>query len=187
MSMLIVSVNYIFAKIKIVSKRNKASVVLLFSTMYLYIGWINSKIGLNSHFVSILICLNLLLIIGIIDYIENTISKEIIVLGFFLGGIVFFVNPNINVKDLIITIFGIGFSMGILSYITKNGIGIGDAYLFSLISLFLGWEIGVGILLYTLVISGFIGIVIIVKGKSSKKTLIPLGPIALFVTLLMVM
>lgn len=140
------------------------------------------KYGFNNYTIAFFIIIYILLLISIKDIRERSIPLDLIILGIFFGGILLIYNPNINIIDVLISIVGIGGFNLLISKVTKGGIGEGDILVFVLIGIILGWKMALAIILYTFIIAGISGIILLILKKANKKTELPLAPFILIAT-----
>lgn len=130
-----------------------------------------NNIGIIGVFILLVICT-----------LEDIKSKKIVtwhcimVLPFLLLDIGF--NQSVTVLARLIGLL-IGSSFFVLSKLTKEQIGIGDAYVITAIGLLLGGLRCFEIITYSFLLSSFIAIILMVVFKFSKKRSIPFIPILL--------
>ncbi len=139
------------------------------------------KYGFNVDFIVFFILSACLIAITFIDIdyriIPNTISYPGIIIGFAASFFVSINNP-INAAIGILTGAGILFSTAFIykAVTGVEGMGMGDVKLMAMIGAFLGWEA----VLYTIIISAFIGsivgvLLVLLAGKG-RRYAIPYGP-----------
>jgi len=135
-----------------------------------------NKFGYQPSFYSYYVLTGLIGLMACIDLLTYHIPDELLIIGGIIGVAALAVNPNIvwyiNIGATVVTV-GVMF---MLSKLLKGGIGSGDGYVLGLITLFLGWEQMVIVFLSALVLSGVVGILLIVSGKGHKKTILPFVP-----------
>lgn len=124
----------------------------------------------------------IILTAAIIDLKKQIIPNILIILGlsFRLG---IYIYEIFSVEDIKTTVINdaIGFAIGfvllaLVSVITKQGIGFGDAKLFGVIGLTSGSFCTYSTLFASLLISAFVSIILLISGKKGKKDSIPFGP-----------
>lgn len=147
---------------------------------------LNKKYGFNNYTIGFFIIIYVLLLISIKDIQERIIPLDLIILGMLFGVILLIYNPNIKMLDVFISIVGIGGFNLIISKATKGGIGEGDILVFILIGIILGWKMALAIILYTFIIAGLSGIILLILKKANKKTELPLAPFILTATLFII-
>jgi prepilin signal peptidase PulO-like enzyme (type II secretory pathway) len=154
-------------------------VIIMGSLFYLIV----KKFELNNYSLAYIITIYLLVIISITDINEKHIPVEIIMIGGITGGVMHFINPNTKgLKELIaLVVFSI---LGLALYkISKEGIGLGDILVLIIITMFLGWEMALTILIFSLVLAGAIGFFLLVFKRVNKKARMPFVPFILVATL----
>lgn len=119
---------------------------------------------------------------AMIDLRKKIIPNFLIVIGlvFRLGIYIYEIITSEDIKSIVIN-DAIGFAIGfvllaLVSVITKQGIGFGDAKLFGVIGLTSGSFCTYSTLFTSLLISAVISIVLLISGKKGKKESIPFGP-----------
>ena len=135
------------------------------------------KFGLGFEFIKYAALICWLIVIGIIDlqttdiYFKTTLSGVIVAIiyisvGYFLG---------YGIKDYL---FGGLLGAGIISAIVllTRGMGWGDVEVFLLCGLFTGLKLTIITLFLSFVIGGFIGVLLIILKKKSRKDYIPFAP-----------
>lgn len=75
----------------------------------------------------------------------------------------------------------LGWAMGlgiitIIIFISRGGMGFGDAKLMGMLGAFLGWRRGLAALMVGAVLGGIIGILLLLTGRKGRKDMIPYGP-----------
>ncbi len=147
--------------------------IIIFSAVITTINYF--YFGFNSHFISIEFTLMMLLVLSVIDIQTKTIPYPLILIAFIIGGLTVYCNPNVTILDGLMGL-GVGSGFIILSLITRGAIGMGDAIIISFIGFTLGWQTGISVILYALVVSGLVSIFLIAFKKASKKTELPFIP-----------
>jgi Flp pilus assembly protein protease CpaA len=71
--------------------------------------------------------------------------------------------------------------------VTKGGMGMGDVKLFGVLGLLLGWDGVFYVILYAVALVAGYGIVMMVRKKMDRKTMIPIGPFTLLSMLVSVL
>lgn len=167
---------------KIYYKYSISILLLIFLGVAGYLSFI--KFGYQYSFYSYFALTGLLGLMACIDILTYHIPDELLVLSGIIGLILLIVNPNvvwyINILGAIITIL----IWWILSKILKAGMGSGDGYSLALITLFLGWEQTFIVFLSALVLSGIVGMLLIMLKKGTKKTALPFLPFLAIVQIL---
>ena len=70
---------------------------------------------------------------------------------------------------------------------TKGDLGMGDVKLFACVGLYLGLEKVMQAMFYSAILSGIIGIVLIIISVSNKKKIMPFAPFMLVGTLVAIL
>ena len=146
------------------------------------------QISLKSNNVSVINFIKLyglfVMVLGasIIDLKKKIIPNMIILVGlaFRLLIYIYEIIKSENLKETITSDligFAIGFGiLAVVSFITKQGIGFGDAKLFGVIGLVGGSFCTYSTLFASLIISALVSVILLVTGKKGKKDTIPFGP-----------
>lgn len=114
---------------------------------------------------------------GMEDMKNKTISNRLIIVGMIAG--VMLTLANIAIPPLINAALGLvlaGGVFGLLYLISKGGIGFGDVKLFACAGIFLGFEKTITTMIVATVLSGLVGLILIISRISSRKSMIPFAP-----------
>lgn len=127
--------------------------------------------------------------IALIDYKEQIIPNKLVVVGLIYWVIFIivdcFVLKNNPLFDIIkVSFWGMllgGLLFLIPSIITKNGVGMGDVKLFGTLGLIYGFSLSEStnvftIIFLTIVLIFFVGIVLIICQKATRKSTLPMAP-----------
>lgn len=158
---------------------------LIFFVLIISIILLVNKYAYNSYSLTYLLLIYLLLMITYHDLKERLIPVKWLALGILIGLVLLINNPNFKLIEGIIGSVAIGSFLILVSKVTKGGVGMGDAYVFSLISLLIGWELAGGILIFAILLSGILGIVLFTFKKVNRKSTVPFMPFVMLGTLLM--
>lgn len=144
------------------------------------------KFGFNSYSMTILCFIYILFIITVHDFKEKFIPTNWLVLGIIMGLILLVNNPNMKMLEGITGSVIMCVTLLVFSKITKGGIGRGDAYVFALISLLIGWRMASTIFVLSIMLSGLLGIILYVLRRVNKKDSMPFIPFVMVVTLIII-
>lgn len=124
----------------------------------------------------------LVLVSSIIDFKKKIIPNLVILVGlaFRILIYVYEIMTLESIKEILVSDligFAIGFGiLAVVSFITKQGIGFGDAKLFGVIGLVGGSFCTYSTLFASLIISAVVSVILLISGKKGKKDTIPFGP-----------
>lgn len=159
---------------------------ILLSTIILSAYMLIKKYGYNSYTLTCVCLIYFLLIITFHDIKERIIPFKWIIFGSLVGSTLLINNPNLKIIEGCLGTIGVGSFLLIICKITKESLGTGDAYVFALISLLIGWKMAGTIFMLALLLSGIIGIVLYAFKKVNRKTTVPFMPFVMVVTLLII-
>lgn len=128
---------------------------------------------------SILLCL--LLLISIHDIRSKTIENKHIVFGIVIlvciNILEFYKIRNFDfIKDSLVGGGSAIIIMFILFYFIKDGVGFGDVKLLGMLGLYLGFQEFINVLLISSILSGVIGLGLVIFKKLDRKAMIPYAP-----------
>ncbi|GMQ64490.1 prepilin peptidase [Vallitalea maricola] len=141
---------------------------------------------LTNYFIAMELTTWFLIITTIRDCKDKQIPMDVVIITFIIGVILLFFNPNVIWIHSLIGFVGIGGIIALISVLTKGAIGIGDALVIGTIGLILGYKMAIAVLLYSLVLSGLIGLGLMVFGKVTRKTKLPMVPFMLCAFLIII-
>jgi leader peptidase (prepilin peptidase)/N-methyltransferase len=133
--------------------------------------------GLSFDFLKYSILVVMLILIGMIDfdttdiYFKTTFTGSILGIAFLLYGYYL----GFGVKQFILGAAVGGAAIAAVILLTK-GMGWGDAEICFMSGLFLGFKLTLFMLFISIVLGGFIGLMLIVFKIKSRKDYIPFGP-----------
>ncbi|SHK07588.1 Flp pilus assembly protein, protease CpaA [Paramaledivibacter caminithermalis DSM 15212] len=161
--------------------------ITLFIDVFLFIIYflIYRKYGFSSLFFSNIILMSILLTISIMDIKMKIIPNNLVISGIILGTIMVFLNNHISIISALLGCTICGGLIAIISFITRGSIGMGDAKLFACIGIFLGLHMTLGILIVATILSGLIGLYLLIFKKADRKTLLPFAPYIFAATIFM--
>ena len=119
----------------------------------------------------------------IIDMQKQIISDKLIAISALLGVVMVFLDPELSFLNALM-----GFVLGggillIVFFISKGSLGLGDVKLFACIGIFLGMDKVLSAMFVSALLSGLVGLVLIIKSDSNRKQSIPFAPFILIGTL----
>lgn len=141
---------------------------------------------LTNYFIAMELTTWFLIITTIRDCKDKQIPMDVVIITFIIGVILLFFNPNVIWTHSLIGFVGIGGIIALISVLTKGAIGIGDALVIGTIGLILGYKMALAVLLYSLVLSGLIGLELMAFGKVNRKTKLPMVPFMLCAFLIII-
>lgn len=122
-----------------------------------------------------------------VDYKSKIIPNKLIMTVSFIGFILIFLNKDITVLQSLSGAVICGGIVLIASILSKEAIGMGDVKLFACIGLFIGVENGLCSLIYSVMLSGIIGAILLIKNRENKSKEIAFAPFALMGTLITIL
>lgn len=124
--------------------------------------------------------------IAYFDYRKKIIPNFFIITGVVIWAVFFLIEWLIGGLDwlslLKFSLFGLLLGGGVLLIsllIARNGIGMGDVKLFAVIGLVYGFSNTFLIMIISLFIMAIIGIILMVRKKATKKSMLPMAPFLL--------
>lgn len=111
------------------------------------------------------------------DYRERLISNKLIIVGIVLGlaAAVLDIDSAKLIQSVVIFIV-VGVILFLLTFATKGGVGMGDAKLIAVSSLYTGLVGMITLMFYSLVLSGLTGLVLLISKRANSKSRIPFAP-----------
>jgi prepilin signal peptidase PulO-like enzyme (type II secretory pathway) len=130
-----------------------------------------------------LISYGILMIILILACIEDvktkTISNKLIIFSLIIGITMVFINPDINCKQAILGGLVAFLSLWVISFLSKGDLGMGDVKLFATVGLYIGLEKVMQAMFYSAILSGIVGVILLIKSVSNKNKAMPFAPFVL--------
>ncbi|GKX30939.1 hypothetical protein SH1V18_34190 [Vallitalea longa] len=163
------------------NKRLKIKCLIISIAMAIVSFFIYCQYGYSNHFIAVLLTSWFLISVSISDWKDKQIPVDILIITDVLGVILLFFNPNVELIHSMIGFFGVGGFVLLISIITRKAIGMGDAIVIGTIGLILGYKMALTVLVYSLVLVGLIGLVLMTIGKVNRKTQLPMVPFILTV------
>ncbi len=136
-------------------------------------------------FVTHVILILFLAIVTFYDLKSLIIPDGVIIAGVTVGLVLLFLNKDNSLITVILAscVMG-GLGLGI-SLLTKGGLGLGDVKLMATLAIYMGlWNV-ISVALVASVLSGVVGLFLLVAGKANKKTFIPFAPFVLVSTVVL--
>ncbi|GFR36406.1 prepilin peptidase [Thermobrachium celere] len=187
---LIPVVSYIFLRGKCRSCGEKIS--MLYPSIELFtgimFGFLYLKFGYSLEFFKYAVMICFLIVIGVIDYMTTDVYFSITVTGVIFGAIFIVLEKIYLNKPIIHAILGGLIAAGVIAaivYLTK-AMGEGDIEICFLSGLFLGYKYSFLMLLFSFIIGGIIGAILIILKIKDRKDYIPFGPFISLSTILVV-
>lgn len=139
-------------------------------------------------FIAFLSLFIILLMASLIDYKTLMIPNEIVLLGLALGLVTVWINPMVSLQESLIGFLALGVGMALISFVSKENIGYGDAKLISIIGLLLGWKIGLVTAFIAFAFSALVGLFLLTFKIKGRKEMLPFAPFLLisFVVIIMI-
>lgn len=154
--------------------------ILTVSILFLY-----NRYGLTNQFIAMSFITWLLMSMSVHDIRYREVPMDALILGGVIGVCMVILNPNLVWQDALIGCIAVGGSLAALSRITRGALGMGDAFVISVVGLVLGYKMAIAILLYGLVISGVVGLILLTFRVVNRKTRLPLVPFLLMAYMLL--
>lgn len=145
------------------------------------------KYDISNYFIVLTYIAFILILISVTDIINKEVPLDLISVSVIIGVLMFFFNPNISVREAVIGFLGLGGVLIMLSRLTRGAFGMGDSLVISVLGLFLGWQICLIILLYSFVISGLVGLVLMIFKYVNRKSTLPFVPFVLIAFLIVIL
>jgi leader peptidase (prepilin peptidase) / N-methyltransferase len=176
---LIPVLSYIFLKGKCRHCKEKISIkypIIELITCALFLVFY-IKFGLTFELVKFSVFTCFMLVIGIIDLETTDVYVKTTICGL-IAGIIFVIAGHFYGLPVLTYIYGGVLGGGIITIIIllTHGMGWGDVEICLLAGIFLGLKLTVVMLLFSFVLGGVIGVLLILTKKKTRKDYIPFGP-----------
>lgn len=149
--------------------------VILFNTLYVEISFLEQM--------KILILTGFIYPMAIIDYRVHKIPNQLLLIAFVIRIIIYVIEFIISKDDAIVTVKSdlagaviIGGFFLIILLVFKNSIGMGDIKLFALMGLYQGLLGAFNSVFFSLIVSFFISLALLLSKRKNRKDVIPFGP-----------
>lgn len=126
----------------------------------------------------------LLAIISFIDLKKQVIPDKLALACFLLSAVSLLFSDDTTTLSGILGCALCGGILLMLSFVTKDGIGLGDAKLFAAVGLGLGAARAVNALMISAVLSGMFGLILMLINVRNRKKTIPFAPFILLAVLI---
>ncbi len=121
----------------------------------------------------------LLELAAVYDLQQGIIPDGLIAVGMVAGFGTLMIDPGASPLDSAAGGIGAGALMALVSLLTKNGLGMGDAKLFACIGVFLGLGQTLTVAVLSIILSGVAGVILLARDRGNKNRTIPLAPLML--------
>ncbi len=115
-------------------------------------------------------CIALLLVIAVVDVQCRRVLDRLTYPGMAVGPLFAWLWPGLGVRDALWGGLAALIIFGTLVLLSRQGMGLGDVKLATLIGLYLGWPQVLPALLTALLLGGLVGVVILLSGGSRRST-----------------
>ncbi len=156
-------------------KKNKISPLVDIFLGILYLIFYD-KYKFSTIFFSNIFLSATLLPIAITDFRTKLIPNKLLALGIALGFFTAIFSEEISILNVLMSFAVCGGIMMAISLLTKGALGMGDAKLFACIGIFLGIQMTLGVIFLSAILSGLVGLFLLVFKKVDGKTTIPFAP-----------
>ncbi|MCX7920397.1 MAG: A24 family peptidase [Clostridia bacterium] len=147
-----------------------------------------TNFGFTIQFASYAILSSILAAASVKDLQSKSIPNEIIIFSIATGLVTSALHMSISALiNSIIGFIVIGVALGILSFITKGGVGMGDVKLAACVGIFLGLSQTISAVVLATMLSGLIGIVLLIARVYDRKSTIPFAPFILTGTVMAIL
>ncbi len=180
--MLLLSViTFIYLKYRIKLRNTTTLVCILFMTLVLAGVVFYNIIGENDslYIAKVFWSMYLLFLLTFHDLDEKLLPRRILSFAIAISIILICFEPQNRIAELILTGIVAAVLLSLTSYVSKGGIGMGDAIVFLFLGFMQGAEKTILILLVTIFITGVIGIVLFGIKKANRKMELPFVPFVL--------
>ena len=151
------------------------SILLPILYLLLYKGY-----GATMEFVKYSLLLAVLSAASIKDLQSKTIPNKLVIFGLITGVALAVIRLDANVLiNCVLGLIAAGGVLGLVNFVTKGGIGMGDIKLFACAGVFLGLSKVMSAMLVSIVASGIFGAILLIFRLSSRKGTIPFAPFVL--------
>lgn len=136
--------------------------------------------GINGQFVQMLVLLVFLFLCAVIDIRKRIVPNLLIIIMAVVGfGLLVLSFDALYILAGVLTFFFTGAVLFTVSWLTKEGFGMGDAKLIMCAGLYLGVPGIFGFLFLSFFFASVFGVVLILIKKGDRKTTMPLAPFLL--------
>lgn len=144
---------------------------------------------LSFEFIKYSVLILFLIVIAIVDYDTTDVYSSVIYTGIFIG-IIFLIGEKIIYSQSPLNyVLGASIGFAVIGgiYLLTGGMGEGDIEIAVLCGVYLGWRMEIYFIIFSFIIGGTIGIILILTKKKKKTDYIPLGPSLALGTLVVIL
>lgn len=156
--------------------------VILLNFIELILGLI---VGFNTFFVYYYFVIFILYKICEVDIKTKTIDKKLFIILIILAAMSSFISNTSVISDKVLTCVISLILFVLLSKVTRNGFGMGDAKVIAVLGFILGLQGLMAVLIIASILVFIVGIVMIIKSFSNRKKDLPFTPFILFSVILL--
>ena len=156
--------------------------VILLNFIELILGLI---VGFNTFFVYYYFVIFILYKICEVDIKTKTIDKKLFIILIILAAMSSFISNTSVISDKVLTCVISLILFVLLSKVTRNGFGMGDAKVIAVLGFILGLQGLMAVLIIASILVFIVGIVMIIKSFSNRKKDLPFTPFMLFSVILL--
>ncbi|HBG42877.1 MAG TPA: prepilin peptidase [Firmicutes bacterium] len=138
------------------------------------------KFGLSLEFLSAAVFLSLGIIITFIDLDQQIIPDVISLPGVIIGLLLALLSGRSSITDALIGAFGGAAALFLVAFLSRGGMGGGDAKLLAMIGAFLGWQGAAAALMIGSVAGAITGLLLIALKVIKRHDPVPFGPFLIF-------
>lgn len=138
------------------------------------------KFGLSLEFLSAVIFISLGIIITFIDLDLQIIPDVISLPGVVIGLLLAFLSGRPSITDALIGAFGGAAVLFLVAFLSRGGMGGGDAKLLAMIGAFLGWQGAAAALMIGAFAGAITGLLLIALKVIKRRDPVPFGPFLIF-------
>lgn len=138
------------------------------------------------HGLRLLFLLEWLLVIALIDLKCYVIQNRVLLAGLLAAVLLLAVqwllgaSLTVLLRDSLLGLL-LGLAVfGLCALLSRGGMGAGDVKLFALLGLLLGWQGCFNVILFSVLGMALCGIVLMLLKRKNRRSLLPMGPFALF-------
>lgn len=156
--------------------------LILINFIELILGLI---VGFNTFFVFYYFVIFILYKICEIDIKTKTIDNKLFIILIILAAMSTFISNTSVISDKILTCVTSLILFVLLSKVTRNGFGMGDAKVIGVLGFILGLQGLMAVLIISSIVVFIVGIIMIIKSFSNRKKDLPFTPFMLFSVILL--
>lgn len=142
------------------------------------LAWL--KFGFSVDFLAAIIFLSLGIIITFIDLDQQIIPDVISLPGVIIGLLLALLSGQPSFTDALIGAFGGAVLLFLVAFLSRGGMGGGDAKLLAMIGAFFGWQGAAAALILGSFTGAIIGLLLIALKVIKRRDPVPFGPFLIF-------